>query len=138
MTINTQDLFYAWTLTERAAHQIITPLETEADYETALNTLETVWEVKAERPELGSLLGLLSERIAQYEAREYPMPAVSGARALAFLMRQHNLTQSALAAATGIDQTNLSRLLNGERDFTTAQIRTLARHFGVSGAVFLG
>lgn len=138
MTINTHDLFHAWALTERAAHQIMAPLETEADYEAALDTLETVWEAKTERPELGSLLGLLSERIAAYEARVYPMPEVSGARALAFLMRQHDLTQSALAAATGIDQTGLSRILSGERDFTTGQIRTLARYFGVSGAVFLG
>lgn len=138
MTVNTEHLFEAWALAEQAAHRVIAPLETESDYEAALATLEEVWEAKAERPELGTLLGLLSERIAQYEAREYPMPEVSGARALAFLMRQHGLTQSALAQATGIDQTNLSRILSGERDFTTGQIRTLARHFGVSGAVFLG
>lgn len=53
-------------------------LETEADYEAALATLEEVWEAKAERPELGTLLGLLSERIAAYEARAHPMPEVSG------------------------------------------------------------
>ena len=107
-----------------------------AESQTALETLEALWEAKFERPELGTLLALLSERIAAYEAQT--MPTVSGARALAFLMRQHGLTQSALAQATGIDQTNLSRILSGERDLTTGQIRTLARHFGVSGSLFLG
>ncbi len=109
-----------------------------AEYHIALNALEALWEAKFERPELGTLLALLSERIAAYEAQTMPMPTVSGARALAFLLRQHGLTQSALAQATGIDQTNLSRILSGERDLTTGQIRTLARHFGVSGSLFLG
>lgn len=137
MTINTQALFDAWAAAERAAHSVIAPLQTEQDYEAALETLEQVWEVKAERPELETLLGLLVDRIHAYEEQHDPMPDVPPGQLLGFLMEQHGRSQTALSQATGIDQTNLSRLIKGERDFTTTHVRTLARHFKVSPNVFL-
>ena len=140
MTVNQIDttaLFDAWSAAEAAAHQIIAPLKTPEDYQAALDTLGVLWEAKSDRPELGSLLGLLSERIKDYEEQVYPMPEVPAHQVLAFLMEQRGLTQSALARDTGIDQSNLSRLLKGERDFTTAHLRTLATYFHVPPSVFL-
>lgn len=135
--VDTHALFNAWAAAEQAAHRLLAPLETEADYDAALTTLELLWEEKTARPELGTLLALLSSRIQAYETRVYPMPDVPAHRVLAFLMEGRGLSQSAVTRATGIDQSNLSRLLSGEREFTTGHMRTLAGYFGVSPAVFL-
>jgi len=96
MTINTQALFDAWAAAARAAHSVIAPLQTEQDYEAGLETLEQVWDAKAERPELETLLGLLVERIHAYKEQHSPMPDAPPGRVLGFLMEQHGLSQTVL------------------------------------------
>ena len=64
----------------------LAPLETEADYGAALETLELLWAEEATRPELGTLLAPLSSRTGAYEARLSSMSDVSANRILALLM----------------------------------------------------
>ena len=52
-------------------------------------------------------------------------------------MEQRDITQSQLAAVLGINQANVSRLQNGESQFTVETVRMLAAYFHVSPEVFL-
>jgi HTH-type transcriptional regulator/antitoxin HigA len=128
-----------WEQLDNVARDYLVPIETEAQYQAALELLEAVWPRVGENPvsPYGSLFTLLSERISAYENRASPIPNAPAHQVLAFLMEQKGLKQSALARATGIYQSNLSQVLRGKRKLTLAQIRTLANFFGVEPSVFI-
>lgn len=65
---------------------------------------------------------------------QHPLPPVSGADALAYLMGEHGLTQSALPEVGY--QGVVSEILHGKRKLNVRQIRVLAERFEVSPAVF--
>ena len=58
-------------------------------------------------------------------------------RVLAFLMEQRDMTQTKLAGVLGINQANVSRLLNGKSQFTVETVQVLADYFHVSPEVFM-
>jgi HTH-type transcriptional regulator/antitoxin HigA len=80
------------------------------------------------------LLNLIYKNIDAYERRIYPVEHSSPADILAFLMEQHDLTQSDLPEIG--TQSHVSKILNGERNLTREQIGLLSKRFGVSPAVF--
>jgi HTH-type transcriptional regulator/antitoxin HigA len=128
-----------WEQLDNVARDYLVPVETETQYQAALELLEVVWPRVGENPDspYGSLFTLLSERISAYENRVSPIPSAPAHQVLAFLMEQKGLNQSAVARATGIYQSNLSQILRGKRKLTLAQIRTLADYFGVEPSVFV-
>ncbi len=128
-----------WEQLDEVAHDYLVPIESEVRYQAALKLLEAVWERVGENPQspYGSLFTLLSERISAYENRVYPVPEALPHQVLAFLMRQKGLSQSALAKAIGIYQSNLSQILSGKRNLTLEQIKTLAEYFKVERSVFV-
>jgi HTH-type transcriptional regulator / antitoxin HigA len=128
-----------WEQVDRVAHDYLVPIESEAQYQAALELLAVLWDKVGEdsHSPFGTLLGILSERINTYEVQKHPIPDALPHQVLAFLMDQQNLTQKDLEKATAIHQSNLSKILQGERKLTTDQIKTLAAHFGVNPNVFL-
>ena len=84
---------------------------------------------------LYGLLDTLGTLIFAYEEQHHPMPQVSGAEMLRFLMEEHRLTQSELPEVGS--QGVVSEILGGKRELNLRQIRVLAKRFGVSPAVFL-
>ncbi|AFZ67769.1 helix-turn-helix domain-containing protein [Deinococcus peraridilitoris] len=129
----------AWEQLDRLAHDVLTPIEGEGQYEVALTFVGVVWEQVEEdaRHALTSLLQLLVERIGQYEELSVPIPDAPAHHVLAFLMEQRGVTQKEIEAATGIDQSNLSKLLRGKRELNTEQIVRLSAYFHVNPVVFL-
>ncbi len=128
-----------WEQLDKVAHEYLVPIETQEQYQAALELLEAVWTKVGENPNspYGSLFILLSERISAYENRNIPIPDAPAHQVLAFLMEQRGLNQSAVAKATGIYQSNLSQVLRGKRKLTLEQIRTLADFFKVEPSVFV-
>lgn len=128
-----------WERLDKIAHQYLVPIESEAGYRAALELLERVWEKVSENPDspYGSLFILLTERINAYENRTRPIPDAPAHQVLAFLMEQRGLSQTVLATATGIHQSNLSQILRGKRKLTMEQIRILADFFKVERSVFV-
>jgi HTH-type transcriptional regulator / antitoxin HigA len=84
---------------------------------------------------LYEFLDTLGTIIHAYEEKHYPMPDVSGAAILQYLMEEHGLRQSDLpkVGSQGI----VSEILNGKRELNLRQIRALANRFQVSPAVFI-
>jgi HTH-type transcriptional regulator / antitoxin HigA len=70
-----------------------------------------------------------------YEEEHYPIPNVTGAEVLRFLMDEHGLTQSDLPEVGS--QGVVSEILSGKRELNVRQVRSLAEKFKVSSAVFV-
>ena len=112
-------------------------IRNEREYDLAVKRLnELVDEIGTdERHPLYGLLDTLGTLIYAYEEQHHPMPRVSGADMLRFLMEEHSLTQAELPEVGS--QGVVSEILGGKRELNLRQIRALAERFGVSPAVFL-
>lgn len=137
--MNAQPILEQWRTLDALAHDYLTPITTEEQNERALELLGEIWDEVGENAHhpLASLFDLLVSRITAFEAGAYPIPESTPERRLAFLMRQHKYTQTRLSELSGIDQGNISKILKGERSLTLEQVRTLAKVFKISAAVFL-
>jgi len=137
--LRAQPILEQWRALDAIAHDYIVPITSEEQNERALELLGEIWDDVGEDPHhpLVSLFDLLVSRIVAFEDKAYPIPASSPERILSFLMRQHEYTQTRLSELTGIHQSNLSKILKGERSLTVDQIRTLSSFFKVSAAIFI-
>jgi HTH-type transcriptional regulator/antitoxin HigA len=88
-----------------------------------------------EKHSLYGLLDTLGTLVHAYEEEHFPIPDSTGADILRFLMDEHGLTQSDLPEIGS--QGVVSEVLNGKRELNVRQIRTLAKKFKVSPAVFV-
>ena len=118
----------------------IAPLLTvrnEREYNAAVKRLnELLYEIgDNEKHPLHSLLDTLGTLIHAYEEEHYPIPDVTGAEVLRFLMDEHGLTQSDLPEVSS--QGVVAEILSGKRELNVRQIRALAQKFRVSSAVFV-
>jgi len=111
-------------------------IRNEAEYDQAVEHLnEMIDEIGAdENHPLYEMLDTLGTIIHAYEEQAEPMPDVSGAEILHFLMEEHSLRQSDLPEIG--TQGVVSEVLNGKRELNARQIRSLAERFHVSPAVF--
>jgi len=81
---------------------------------------------------------LLCDLIEAYDKENSPPdPEVSGLDMLKYIMEEHDLTGDDLAKILKVDRSLAYRILNGERNLTTAHIKNLAAHFGLSPGVFI-
>lgn len=128
-----------WVSFNQVAQDYLQPIQTQAQHQAALELLETLWDKVGENPNspYAGLLELMLERIQAFEDTQTPIPDAPAHQVLKFLLHQHNLTQSKLATATGIAQSNLSAVLHQRRQLTVEQIKTLATYFKVSPICFL-
>lgn len=139
--LNLESIARAWVNVDSVAHDLLTPIETNEQYQQALSAVDDLMtrvNDDGQHPHpLDSLLGILIERVAAYEDALFPVRERKPEAVLAYLMEDRRLTQTALAAVTGIDQSTISKLLKGERGFSKAHARALAAYFGVDVGVFL-
>jgi HTH-type transcriptional regulator/antitoxin HigA len=82
-------------------------------------------------------LDVLTDLVETYEDAHHPISDATEADVLRELMRVNGLSQPALAKRTGMAQSTISAILNGDRSLTKAQVVKLAKVFGVSPAAFL-
>jgi HTH-type transcriptional regulator/antitoxin HigA len=77
-----------------------------------------------------SLVGLVAQRVRDYEALAHPWPEASTpASRLAFLMEQHGLRQGDLPEVGA--QSVVSDVLAGKRSLNLRQIQALAQRFSI-------
>jgi HTH-type transcriptional regulator / antitoxin HigA len=115
----------------------ITPIRDEDHYVRMVAILEALLsEIQGNEahPAMG-LVDIVGDLIEDYEAKRTPMPEVTGAQALRFLMEQHGLKQSDLSdiGSQGV----ISEILTGKRELNVRQVRALSDRFGVSAATFV-
>jgi HTH-type transcriptional regulator / antitoxin HigA len=83
---------------------------------------------------VAELLEIVLDHIEAYEKQTYAIKPLKPAEMLAYLMDQHNLTQSDLPEIG--TQPHVSKILSGKRQLTREQISLLSKRFNVSPAVF--
>lgn len=133
------ELAVTWHHLETLAPEVVQPITTEEDYDRVLALLRQVMlEIgQTENHPLESLAASLTTRAVAWQDAAGHLPPASPDMELRLLMKERGVTQQQLAAATGIDQAQISKLASGKRPFTTAHIRALSTYFGVNPTVFL-
>jgi HTH-type transcriptional regulator/antitoxin HigA len=112
----------------------------EAEYDAAVEQLNALVDAVGEHPgdpedPRTRLIETLSVLIEAYDEKHYPMPDVSGAGMLRFLMEQHGLKQGDLPEIGS--QGVVSEILGGRRELNVRQIQALAERFGVDAGAFM-
>ena len=120
--------------------RIVQPLfsiRDEDEYDKAIATLNALIDEVGtdEQHPLYELLDTLGTVIHAYEEKHHPIPECSGVEVLKLLMEEHQLEPADLPNLGSPDF--VLGILNGERDLTVTHIRTLAKRFQVSPAVFV-
>jgi HTH-type transcriptional regulator/antitoxin HigA len=115
------------------------PLTRIRDDDQLDGALNMVRRLMQEDLDLGerAYLDVLADLVKAYEDKHHPIPDASEADVLRLLMESNKLSQLKLAKMTGISQSTISAVLNGNRFLTKAQVVSLARVFGVSPNAFL-
>jgi HTH-type transcriptional regulator / antitoxin HigA len=71
---------------------VLTPIRTEAEYETAMAEVATLWGAATHTPS-GDRLDLLATQIDAYEAKHHAISAPDPVKAIAFRREQQGLTR---------------------------------------------
>ena len=84
--------------------------------------------------EASDYAALLTMLIEQYEEEHYALPRASQQAMLEFLLDQHNMDATALAATQGLE--SIREVLDGTRELTAGEIRALSARFHLSPELF--
>lgn len=133
-----QALVPAWHSLQSASPVRLHSVRSEEHYEQLVTFLNELLDVVGdnEEHELADFLDLVGQLIENYENTQHDLKTTSPNEMLRFLMDQHELNQSSLAAEVG-GQPVVSDILNGKRSINARQAKALAIRFGVSPSVFL-
>lgn len=106
----------------------VRPVNSDGDYEFALERIETLWEATPGTPE-GDELDIFLTLVSVYEEKNHPVPPPTPIESIKFVMEQRELKQSDLVPYIG-SRSKVSEILNGKRNLTLSMIRAL--HIGLS------
>jgi len=129
-----------------ATAQPLINIETEEQYEAALETLEQVLESASDTLDdpMNPLIDMLSHAVERYESQDEELVAFiekaeslpADIALLRTLMSQHHLTGSDLPEIG--DKTMVSKVLNGKRILSRQAIEKLSERFELKPAMFFG
>jgi HTH-type transcriptional regulator/antitoxin HigA len=113
------------------------PLRSDGDLDAAIAVIDALLDRDDLDPGEEDYLDVLGDLVKKYETEAHPMPPVSDAEMLRYLIETRETTQAAVSEATGIAESTISEVLAGKRGLNRRHIESLARHFRVSPAVFM-
>jgi HTH-type transcriptional regulator/antitoxin HigA len=117
------------------------PIRSEADYDRALDILRDLIG-RADRPGLtageSDYADVLGRLVGEYDQRYSSIlkQKSSPLEILKYLMEESGMTTTGLGKLLGSGPGQASLILNGKRELSKANIRTLAERFKVSPALF--
>ena len=113
----------------------IKPIRTEADYETALKTIDQLWDAAQGSPEADQL-DVLVTLVEAYEEKHYPIPLPDPIEAILHYMESQGLSEPDLQTYLGAD-TPVSEVLNRERALSLDMIRKLHKGLGIPADILV-
>ena len=113
----------------------IKPIRSEADYETALKTIEQLWDAAHGSPEADQL-DVLVTLVEAYEDKHYPIPPPDPIEAILHYMESQGLSEPDLETYLGSD-TCVSEVLNRERTLSLDMIRKLHKGLGIPADILV-
>jgi HTH-type transcriptional regulator/antitoxin HigA len=111
-------------------------IETEAEYEQTLATVEALTLNHNRTPEQTALYKLLVMLVEVYETERYPIQDVSPVDVLNHIMAASGTRQADLVGIIGSSGV-VSEIVNGKRTLSKAQAKILADRFKVSLSLFI-
>ena len=138
LAINPAVIAPAWHAFQSVLPVKIGTIRNDADYERVVAFMNSLLDVVGddEAHELADLLDLVGQLVEDYEGTRHVIPDAAPHEVLRFLLDQHGLKQSDLAAEIG-GQSVVSDILSGKRAINARQAKALAARFGVSPVAFL-
>ena len=110
-------------------------IKTEADYQQALQRLETIFDAEPGSTD-GDELEVLSFLIDTYEKEHFPIEAPDPIEALKFRMEQLGIKQKDLAEVLGF-KSRVSEILSKKRKLTLDMIRNLHKKLNIPTNVLI-
>ena len=129
--MNVQDISTHWVALHEALG-VALPITDEAHYLRLLTDVDALVDLAGDEDAhpVWALIGLVGDRIREYEDRVHPWPDTSTpATVLASLMEEHGLKQSDLPEVGA--QSVVSAVLAGKRKLNLRQVKALAKRFSV-------
>jgi hypothetical protein len=124
-----------WTALQNSLGGILRPIENDIHYDEVADFLDDLREAAREQPHLVPLAEMVTGLIAEYDQR-HPLPLATPAEMLIFYVQQSNISQTALSAATGIDQSLISKHLQAKRSISRTDAKRYADYFAAPLAAF--
>jgi HTH-type transcriptional regulator / antitoxin HigA len=113
------------------------PIRSETELNRAIAMIDTLLDQDKRTADEEDYLDVLSDLVEKYEDEHDPMPPVSGAEMLRFLIESQATRQTEVASETGIAESTISEILAGRREMNRKHIEALSRHFHVNPTVFM-
>jgi HTH-type transcriptional regulator / antitoxin HigA len=133
MTLTFNKTTYGHLLTEFVPKII----ETEEEYEQALQVFEPLFFKKNRTPEERAFYLLLRMLIESYEEEHYSAPASPPHKILQHILESSGMRQTDLVALGLGSSGVVSEIVNGKRAISKAQAKILADRFKVSPSLFI-
>jgi HTH-type transcriptional regulator/antitoxin HigA len=111
-------------------------IETEAEYEQTLATVEALTFAQDRTPEQNALYKLLVMLVEAYEAEHYLIKEASPTEVLNHIMEASGTRQVDLVGIVGSSGV-VSEIVNGKRSISKVQARVLGDRFKVSPSLFI-
>jgi HTH-type transcriptional regulator/antitoxin HigA len=83
-------------------------------------------------------LNLLSDLVADYEEKYFPIQPMSLAEAIRLRMQERGLSQKSLSEFLGVSSSRISEYLNGKSEPTLKIAREISRKLDIDAAIVLG
>ncbi|MGB8818972.1 MAG: helix-turn-helix domain-containing protein [Rhizobiaceae bacterium] len=113
----------------------IHPIRNEADYKTALDVLDSLWDAPDGTKE-ADILDVLAILVEDYENRRWPISRSTPIEILQFALTDMGRTQTELAQLLG-SRSRASELLAGKRPLTLDMIRKINAAWGIPAALLI-
>ena len=113
----------------------IKPIRSEADYETALKTIDQLWDAAQGSPEADQL-DVLVTLVEAYEEKHYPISPPDPIEAILHYMESQGLSEPDLQTYLGAD-TPVSEVLNRKRALSLDMIRKLHKGLGIPADILV-
>ncbi|MGV0963928.1 MAG: helix-turn-helix domain-containing protein [Polynucleobacter sp.] len=132
--MNLNDLQKAWDALAKTVD--LSPIHSEKQYRKMVELADMLSDVigSSKKHPLLNLFELASELIRTYDLEHFDVPDAKPQELLSFLMEQHGLKQSDLPEVG--NQSVISQILSGAREFNLRQINSLAKRFKIPAGVF--
>jgi len=113
----------------------VRPIKTEADYESALEEIESIFDAEPGTLE-SDRLEVLTALVEDYENRHYEIPAPDPVEAILYYIESRGLTRKELETYLG-SRAQVSEVLNRKRPLSLAMIRKLNQGLGIPAEVLI-
>ncbi len=114
----------------------VRPIRTEADYDAAVDRIDSLMGARPGSDE-GDELDVLVTLVDAYESEHFPMDAPDPITAIEFRMEQQGLTRKDLEPMIG-SRARVSEVMNRKRGLTLAMVRRVRSGLGISADLLVG